>query len=161
VIAPAHPHRRRATPPRATRLRRLADGDYEWLFVTSAASVEQLAVFLSSERTLPTSLRIAAVGQATARAVAELGANVDFVPLGRLVGADHRSRSGARRTAQATGRCLVVRSDLAGAVVSDELGCAASPSTSASATARSASISPRRGGDLAAGRFAVVLLTPR
>jgi uroporphyrinogen-III synthase len=52
--------------------------------VTSAASVEQIAVFLSaSERTLPTSLRIAAVGQATARAVADLGANVDFVPLGR------------------------------------------------------------------------------
>lgn len=156
----------RTAPPRDTAARdaafgRLSDGDYEWLFVTSAASVEQLALFLAaSGRTLPTSLRVAAVGQATARAVAELGANVDFVPLGRSSAHTMIAQWCVAHSATSTGRCLVVRSDLAGAVVSDELElrgfavdvCIGYRTVGIDLAADVAA-------DLAAGRFAIVLLT--
>lgn len=100
----------------------LADGRYEWLFVTSAASVEQLAAFLVAEgRVLPASLRIAAVGPSTARAVRAVDAHVDFVPAGRSSAQTMIAQWTAAHEAASTGRCLVVRSDLAAAVVSDEL----------------------------------------
>lgn len=162
VIAPLI----RTAPPRDTTardaaFRRLADGDYEWLFVTSAASVEQIAVFLSaSERTLPTSLRIAAVGQATARAVVDLGANVDFVPLGRSSAQTMIAQWCAAHSASSTGRCLVVRSDLAGAVVSDELelrGFAVDVCIGYRTVG--IDLAPDVAADLVAGRVAVVLLT--
>jgi len=96
----------------------LADGEYGWLFVTSAAAVEQLA--LTGTKVPPTT-QIAAVGAATARAVAELGAEVAFVPAGQASAAALTAQWCAGRDPETTGRCLVVRSDLATAVVSDEL----------------------------------------
>lgn len=59
----------------ADGLGRLAAGDFDWLVVTSATTVAQL-----SGVTVPARTRIAAVGPATAAALAEAGLRVDFVP---------------------------------------------------------------------------------
>ena len=96
----------------------LAAGEYAWLFVTSAAAVEQLAL---EGITIPATTQIAAVGAATARAVAEIGAEVAFVPAGQASASALTAQWCAGRDPGATGRCLVVRSDLATAIVSDEL----------------------------------------
>ncbi len=96
----------------------LAAGEYDWLFVTSAASIEQL---VARGVTVPPTTQIAAVGQATARAVAATGAEVSFVPVGHSSAATMIAQWCAGRTPLTTGRCLVLRSDLAAAVISDEL----------------------------------------
>lgn len=114
-------------PPRDPSVRdgmfaELAAGRYDWLFVTSAASVEQLAAFLTPRGlALPATTQVAAVGQATARAVGDLGADVAFVPVGQSSARAMIAQWSAGRSAASTGRCLVVRSDLAAAVISDEL----------------------------------------
>ncbi|WP_454169492.1 uroporphyrinogen-III synthase [Microbacterium paulum] len=96
----------------------LAAGEYSWLFVTSAASVEQLS---AHNVRVPATTRIAAVGPATARAVAAAGADVAFVPVGESSAAAMAAQWCAGRTPAGAGRSLVVRSDLATAVISDEL----------------------------------------
>ena len=96
----------------------LAAGDYSWLFVTSAASIEQI---VSHGVDVPRETRIAAVGPATARAVASLGVEAAFVPAGESSAAALATQWCAGRTPARSGRSLVVRSDLASAVVSDEL----------------------------------------
>lgn len=108
----------RDLPARDRHFAALAAGRYAWLFVTSAAAVEQLAL---EGVVVPPTTQIAAVGAATARAVAELGAEVAFVPAGQSSAAALTAQWCAGRDPRATGRCLVVRSDLATAVVSDEL----------------------------------------
>lgn len=112
-----------SVPPRDAEARdrafaALAAGEYAWLFVTSAAAVEQLQL---RGVTLPPTTQIAAVGAATARAVAAAGAEVAFVPAGQSSATALVAQWCAGRDPGATGRCLVVRSDLATAVVSDEL----------------------------------------
>jgi uroporphyrinogen-III synthase len=94
----------------------LAGGEYAWLFVTSAAAVEQLAAHSVA---VPPRTRIAAVGRATARAVADAGFEVSFVPDGHSSAAAMIGQWCAQH--EPDGRCLVLRSDLATAVVSDEL----------------------------------------
>ncbi|MFT4137360.1 uroporphyrinogen-III synthase, partial [Microbacterium sp.] len=112
-----------SAPPRDTAARdaafvALAAGEYAWLFVTSAASVEQLA---RHGVTVPETTRIAAVGPATARAVAAIGAEAAFVPLGESSAAAMAAQWCTDRVPADTGRSLVIRSDLATAVISDEL----------------------------------------
>jgi uroporphyrinogen-III synthase len=96
----------------------LAAGAYDWLFVTSAASVEQVA--LAGIR-IPSTTQVAAVGRATARALADAAAEVSFVPVGHSSATTMIVQWCTGRDARATGRCLVLRSDLASAIVSDEL----------------------------------------
>ncbi|CAL4860169.1 hypothetical protein MMM2322_01847 [Microbacterium sp. MM2322] len=108
----------RDTAARDRAFAALADGAYAWLFVTSAASVEQLR---QHDVAIPATTRIAAVGRATARAVADAGWEVDFVPAGASSATALVTQWCADRVPAATGRALVVRSDLAQAVVSDEL----------------------------------------
>lgn len=162
VIAPVI----RTAPPRDAAARdatftALADGRYAWLFVTSAASVEQLAGFLSAQRrTLPDTLEIAAVGPSTARAVSALGARVAFVPGGRSSAQTMIVQWTAAHDAASTGRCLVVRSDLAAAVVSDELelrGFAVDVCIGYRTVG--VDLDPAVAGELHDGRFDIVLLT--
>ncbi|MFS0866984.1 uroporphyrinogen-III synthase [Microbacterium sp. 179-B 1A2 NHS] len=96
----------------------LAAGEYAWLFVTSAASIEQLRTHGVD---VPATTRIAAVGRATARAVADAGWEVEFVPSGAASATAMITQWCTGRDPRTTGRSLVVRSDLAQAVVSDEL----------------------------------------
>ncbi|KAA9086580.1 uroporphyrinogen-III synthase [Microbacterium radiodurans] len=119
VIAPLIESR----PPRDTDARdaafaRLAAGNYAWVFITSAATVEQL---VARGATIPIGTRIAAVGRPTARAVADAGFEVEFVPVGTSSATNMIAQWCAGRSPRSTGRCLVLRSDLAMAVISDEL----------------------------------------
>lgn len=119
VIAPLIESR----PPRDVAARdaafaRLAAGEYAWVFITSAATVEQL---VAADAAIPAGTRIAAVGRATARAVADAGFEVEFVPVGTSSATSMITQWCAGRSPRSTGRCLVLRSDLAMAVISDEL----------------------------------------
>ncbi|ALJ19758.1 uroporphyrinogen-III synthase [Microbacterium sp. No. 7] len=112
-----------SAPPRDEEARdrafaALAAGEYEWLFVTSAAAVEQL---VRHGVRVPATTSIAAVGRATARAVADAGFEVAFVPDGQASAATLVTQWCAAHTPGEAGRCLIVRSDLATAYVSDEL----------------------------------------
>ena len=96
----------------------LAAGEYGWMFVTSAASVEQLA---AHGVVLPPRTRLAAVGPATARAARQAGYEVAFVPDGHSSASALALQWCAAHAPGEAGRALVVRSDLAAATVSDEL----------------------------------------
>lgn len=119
VIAPliaSAPPRDEAARDRAFAA--LSAGAYDWLFVTSAASVEQLA---AQGVAVPGGTRVAAVGPATARAIQGIGVEPAFVPRGESSASALAAQWCAGRDPQSTGRALVVRSDLATAVLSDEL----------------------------------------
>lgn len=112
-----------SAPPRDAEARdvifaALAAGTYAWLFVTSAASVEQL---VAHGIRVPESTRIAVVGPATGRAVASAGWPVGFQPDGESSAVILAAQWCASHDAQAEGRVLILRSDLAGAHLSDEL----------------------------------------
>lgn len=112
-----------SAPPRDVAARdrafaALAAGEYAWLFVTSAAAVEQL---VAAGIRIPAATQVAAVGRATARAVADAGGEVAFVPVGTSSAAALIAQWRTGRSPATTGRCLVLRSDLATALVSDEL----------------------------------------
>ncbi|HMM83622.1 MAG TPA: uroporphyrinogen-III synthase [Terrimesophilobacter sp.] len=78
VVAPminfASPRNTAALTESLTRLR---NGDYDWLVVTSATTVD---VLLSQELRVPDRTKIAAVGETTSSALALAGYRVDFVP---------------------------------------------------------------------------------
>lgn len=112
-----------ARPPRDTAARdrafaSIAAGEVDWLFVTSAASVEQL---LGAGVRIPASTRVAAVGRSTAAALEAAGHPADLVPTGNASAATMIAQWCAANAARDAGRCLVLRSDLATATVSDEL----------------------------------------
>lgn len=96
----------------------LERGEFDWLTVTSATTVDVLSAHHVS---LPRGTRIAAVGETTAAALAAAGYRVDFVP--------HRDNSAAGLLAEwsdATGgaghlRILTLRSDIARPVLTDGL----------------------------------------
>ncbi len=89
---------------------RLRNGDYDWLVVTSATTVD---VLLSHELRVPDSTKIAAVGETTSSALALAGYRVDFVPE-----KDNSSRGLVRTwpTPRTPLRVLVPQSD-----ISDEI----------------------------------------
>ncbi|MEN2740169.1 uroporphyrinogen-III synthase [Microbacterium sp. X-17] len=96
--------------------RAIADAAYTWLFVTSAASIDQLA---AEGVVVPPGTRVAVVGAATARAAKDAGIPVAFEPAGASSGAALAAQWCAAHSPD--GRVLVLRSDLATATVSDEL----------------------------------------
>lgn len=103
---------------RTAAFARLAAGEYGWVFLTSAAAVEQL---LAADAAIPTTTRVAVVGAATARAARDAGYRVDFVPDGPASAAAMITRWCGEHDPVESGRALVLRSDLAMAAVSDEL----------------------------------------
>lgn len=96
----------------------LADGAYDGVLVTSAAAVEQL---VTAGIAIPPHTRVAAVGGATARAIIAAGHTVDVVPDGPSSAAALATAWFAATTPATAGRCLVLRSDLASPLLSDEL----------------------------------------
>ncbi|MDH6182247.1 uroporphyrinogen-III synthase [Microbacteriaceae bacterium SG_E_30_P1] len=90
----------------ANALHELADGQFEWLVVTSATTVDVLA---GHGVTLPESTRVAAVGETTAAALQLAGYRVDFVPQ-----RDNSARGLVKEwPASGGGRVLVPQSDIA------------------------------------------------
>lgn len=91
----------------ATALRQLGAGDYDWLVVTSATTVD---VLVGQGVTIPPSTRIAAVGETTAAALVLAGYRADFVPTG-----DNSARGLVKEwpDSEIRGRVLVPQSDIA------------------------------------------------
>lgn len=93
--------------PLANALHELQDGQYDWLVVTSATTVD----VLSGQRVaVPQATRIAAVGETTAAALQAAGYRVDFVP-----GADNSARGLVKEwpASEIRGRVLIPQSDIA------------------------------------------------
>lgn len=91
----------------ANALHELEDGQFEWLVVTSATTVD---VLMSHRTRIPPTTRIAAVGETTAAALALAGYGVDFIPEG-----DNSARGLVREWphTQVNGRVLVPQSEIA------------------------------------------------
>ena len=90
----------------ANALHELEDGQYSWLVVTSATTVD----VLNGQRVkVPSGTRIAAVGETTASALQLAGYRVDFVPT-----ADNSARGLVKEwpDPDVTGRVLVPQSDV-------------------------------------------------
>lgn len=91
----------------ANALHELEDGQFDWLVVTSATTVD---VLLSQRTPVPDATRIAAVGETTAAALQLAGYRVDFVPEG-----DNSARGLVREWphSEIRGRVLIPQSDIA------------------------------------------------
>ena len=88
-------------------LHELEDGQFDWLVVTSATTVD---VLVSQRTPVPDGTRIAAVGETTAAALQLAGYRVDFVPEG-----DNSARGLVREWPHSDirGRVLIPQSDIA------------------------------------------------
>lgn len=90
----------------ANALHELEDGQFDWLVITSATTVD---VFMGQRVTIPASTKIVAVGETTAAALQLAGYAVDFVPEG-----DNSTRGLVKDWAKSvSGRVLVPQSDVA------------------------------------------------
>src|SRR4051812_39393258 len=94
-------------PALANALHELQDGQFTWLVITSATTVD---VLLGQGVTIPDSTKIAAVGETTGAALALAGYRVDFVP-----GGDNSARGLVKEwpKSEIAGRVLVPQSDIA------------------------------------------------
>ncbi|MCU1422445.1 MAG: uroporphyrinogen-III synthase [Microbacteriaceae bacterium] len=94
-------------PALANALHELQDGQFEWLVITSATTVD---VLVGQGVSIPAATKIAAVGETTAAALALAGYRVDFVPT-----SDNSARGLVKEWPRAgvRGRVLVPQSDLA------------------------------------------------
>lgn len=94
-------------PALASALRELQDGQFDWLVVTSATTVD---VLVGQGVGIPLETKIAAVGETTGAALALAGYRVDFVP-----SADNSARGLVKEWPKSDirGRVLVPQSDIA------------------------------------------------
>jgi uroporphyrinogen-III synthase len=94
-------------PALANALYELQDGQYNWLVITSATTVD---VFMGHRVKIPSSTKVAAVGETTAAALTLAGYHVDFVPL-----SDNSARGLVKEWPQSdiVGRVLIPQSEIA------------------------------------------------
>jgi uroporphyrinogen-III synthase len=88
-------------------LKRLERGGFDWLVITSATTVD---VLVSQQVVVPSTTRIAAVGETTGAALTLAGYHVDFVPDG-----DNSARGLVKEwpASDISGRVLIPQSDIA------------------------------------------------
>jgi uroporphyrinogen-III synthase len=100
----------------ANALYDLQDGQYDWLVITSATTVD---VLKSQSVVIPPTTRIAAVGETTAAALTLAGYTVDFVPE-----SDNSARGLVKEWPRSaiTGRVLIPQSDSAEPTLVSGLG---------------------------------------
>ena len=91
----------------ANALHELQDGQFDWIVLTSATTVD---VLVSTGVRIPDSTRVAAVGETTAAALQLAGYRVDFVPT-----SDNSARGLVKEwpESERDGRVLVPQSDIA------------------------------------------------
>jgi uroporphyrinogen-III synthase len=99
-------------------LERLAAGEYDWLTITSATTVD---VLQSYRAVIPASTRVAAVGETTAAALSAVGYRVDLVPAG-----NNSAKGLLAEWPEATGgasqlRVLALQSEIAKPTLTDGL----------------------------------------
>ncbi len=93
-------------PALANALHELQDGQYDWLVITSATTVD---VFMGQGVAIPSRTRVAAVGETTAAALQLAGYRVDFTPQG-----DNTARGLVKEWPDLdAGRVLVPQSEVA------------------------------------------------
>jgi len=93
-------------PALVNTLHELEDGQFDWLVITSATTVD---VFMGHRVTVPATTKIVAVGETTAVALQLAGYAVDFIPEG-----DNSARGLVKDWAKSvSGRVLVPHSDVA------------------------------------------------
>jgi uroporphyrinogen-III synthase len=138
-------------------LERLQAGEFDWMSVTSATTVDVLS---AHGVRLPANTKVAAVGETTAAALVAAGYRVDFTPR-----RDNSAAGLLAEWADATEgapnlRILALRSDIAKPVLTDGLR-AAGHAVSAVVAYRTVGvpISPEIVSDVAAGRFDAILVT--
>ncbi|MGL3805026.1 uroporphyrinogen-III synthase [Paeniglutamicibacter sp. R2-26] len=101
-------------------LRRLLAGEFDWCVFTSVNTLSALTLrarALGLEPAIPAATRIAVVGEATARAVRELGANVDFMPAADQSARGMLAAWGALRAGPAS--VFMPQADIASATLRD------------------------------------------
>lgn len=138
----------------AEALRDLADGQYDWLVVTSATTVD---VLVSQSTRVPESTHIAAVGETTAAALALAGYRVDFVPT-----RDNSARGLVTEwpASEIRGRVLIPQSDIAEPTLVaglERLGFAVEFVTAYRTVG--VPIAPEIRADVASGRIGAILVT--
>jgi len=91
----------------SSALKRLERGAFDWLVITSATTVD---VLISQQVVMPSTTRIAAVGETTGAALTLAGYAVDFVPE-----SDNSARGLVKEwpASDITGRVLIPQSDIA------------------------------------------------
>ncbi|HWL03040.1 MAG TPA: uroporphyrinogen-III synthase [Microbacteriaceae bacterium] len=131
---------------------RLAAGEYDWLVITSATTVEAL---VRVGATVPVGTRVAVVGEHTADAVREAGFTVDFLPTG-----DHSAQGLVAEWPGGSGRALLPQSQLADETLLEGLGAQGLEVERVTAY-RTVPVSPapQLADDVAAGSFDAIVLT--
>ena len=99
----------------ANALHELQDGQFDWIVITSATTVD---VFVGHRVSIPSTTRIAAVGETTGAALQLAGYRVDFTP------SDNSARGLVAQwgTSEISGRVLVPQSDVAEPTLVSGLG---------------------------------------
>lgn len=94
-------------PALSNALHELQDGQFDWLVITSATTVD---VLVGSRVSIPASTKVAAVGETTAAALLLAGYSVNFVPEG-----DNSARGLVKEwpKSEISGRVLIPQSDIA------------------------------------------------
>jgi uroporphyrinogen-III synthase len=139
----------------ANALHELQDGQYEWIVLTSATTVD---VLVSQQVRIPDETRVAAVGETTAAALQLAGYRVDFVPT-----SDNSARGLVAEwpvSEKIHGRVLVPQSDLAEPTLVaglSKLGFAAEYVTAYRTVG--VPVSPEVAADVASGRIGAILVT--
>lgn len=138
----------------ANALYDLQDGQYDWLVVTSATTVD---VLMTQSVVIPSSTRIAAVGETTAAALSVAGYQVDFVPE-----SDNSARGLVKEWpgAAISGRVLVPQSDIAEpTLVSGLTGLGLAVEFVSAYRTVGVPVAEHVASDVASGRIGAVLIT--
>jgi len=141
-------------PALANAIHELKDGQFDWLAVTSATTVDVLTV---SGVTIPQNTKIAAVGETTAAALTLAGHRVDFVPE-----FDNSGRGLVKEWPDRTPglRVLAPQSNLADTTLSDGLGALGHEVLSVSAyTTIGMPVSDKVRENVASGRIGAILVS--
>lgn len=138
----------------ANALYELQDGQFDWVVLTSATTVD---VLVSQGTRIPARTRIAAVGETTAAALVHAGYRVDFVPT-----ADNSARGLVKEwpLSDIRGRVLVPQSDIAEPTLVaglTKLGFAAEYVTAYRTVG--VPVSPEVAADVASGSIGALLIT--
>jgi uroporphyrinogen-III synthase len=158
VVAPSINFAGTADEPALDRaLARLRDGEYDWMSVTSATTVDVLA---AHRVVIPERTKVAAVGETTAAALTAAGYRVDFVPRRDNSAAGLLAEWSDATDGAAELRILALRSDIAKPVLTDGLRAAGHEVDSIVAYRTvGVPIAPDIIASVAAGQFDAILIT--
>lgn len=158
VVAPSINFAGTADEPALDRaLGRLRSGEYDWMSVTSATTVDVLS---AHQVLIPDRTKVAAVGETTAAALGAAGYRVDFVPRRDNSASGLLAEWGDATEGIVPLRILALRSDIAKPVLTDGLR-AAGHDVDAVVAYRTVGvpIAPDTVASVAAGQFDAILIT--